>query len=272
MIECKICNKKFKALTNTHLNRHSITPKEYEEKFGCKTVPEGWSVGENNSFYGKKHIEGKSKVKTDRYRDNVSKRLSGKTYEEVWRDPKAIKKRKNTLRSIFLVDNPVHNISEEANTTRREKISKALIGKCVGEKHPNWKGGIAFKGYPSGWSEMLKESIRKRDNHKCIVCNKSSSGKKLHVHHIDYNKENLDPMNLVSMCNSCHTVTNNGNREKWTYLLSVIVGLRYGNQQPIPSNQANKVDGPVQRLTLEEALTNNRDTSAEHPIIYRMMI
>ena len=70
---CKICNKEFKALTNTHLDKHNITPKEYEAKFNCKTVPEDWMIGKKNSFFGKKH-EWWSGVKTQEYRDNASKR------------------------------------------------------------------------------------------------------------------------------------------------------------------------------------------------------
>ena len=36
----------------------------------------------------------------------------------------------------------------------------------------------------------------------------------LYVHHIDYDKKNLDMNNLISLCNSCHTKTNY-NREYW---------------------------------------------------------
>jgi len=38
--------------------------------------------------------------------------------------------------------------------------------------------------------------------------------KKLSVHHIDYNKYNLNPDNLITLCVSCHSKTNH-NREKW---------------------------------------------------------
>ena len=36
---------------------------------------------------------------------------------------------------------------------------------------------------------------------------------KLHVHHIDFNKENLDENNLVSLCRSCHITLHNNIRK-----------------------------------------------------------
>ena len=40
----------------------------------------------------------------------------------------------------------------------------------------------------------------------------------LHLHHIDYNKQNSIKNNLVFLCNSCHSKTNY-NREYYSNLL-----------------------------------------------------
>lgn len=37
----------------------------------------------------------------------------------------------------------------------------------------------------------------------------------LNIHHIDYVKENSDPVNLISLCRSCNAKVNFG-RENWT--------------------------------------------------------
>lgn len=42
------------------------------------------------------------------------------------------------------------------------------------------------------------------------------------LHHIDYDKNNLDPDNFLPLCNSCHMRTN-GHREYWTKVLQNIV-------------------------------------------------
>ena len=94
----------------------------------------------------------------------------------------------------------------------REKNRIAHIGK----NNANWRGGSSFESYPESWKEHLREAIRQRDGCICRVCNSEQEqlGKKLDVHHIDYNKENVDRENLVSLCHSCHSKTNY-NRQFW---------------------------------------------------------
>jgi hypothetical protein len=92
------------------------------------------------------------------------------------------------------------------------------IGKLdvSGEKNPCWLGGISFEPYPLGWNKTFREQIRYRDGYKCQLCGKSEieCNRKLAVHHIDYDKDNLNPKNLISLCISCHMKTNT-NREYW---------------------------------------------------------
>jgi hypothetical protein len=83
---------------------------------------------------------------------------------------------------------------------------------CFGtkEKNPQWKGGKSFEPYTVDWTKTLKRSIRERDNYICQICNQYGQ----FVHHIDYDKKNCSPNNLITLCNSCHTKTNK-NREEW---------------------------------------------------------
>lgn len=79
-----------------------------------------------------------------------------------------------------------------------------------GKEAPNWKNGLSREPYPLDWRETLKESIRQRDNYKCQICRmpECENIQKLSIHHIDYDKDNLNPENLISLCRSCHTKTN----------------------------------------------------------------
>ncbi len=80
-----------------------------------------------------------------------------------------------------------------------------------GENHPNWRGGAKYNlPYIPGWQTTLSRAIRERDNYICQVC--SLEG--FFVHHIDYNRSNNDPKNLITLCNSCHSKTN-FHRNKW---------------------------------------------------------
>jgi len=77
----------------------------------------------------------------------------------------------------------------------------------------NWHNGNSFKPYPLGWTQTFKEQIRYRDKYKCQLCGcpEVENNRRLDVHHIDYEKENINPHNLVSLCMRCHGKTN-GNR------------------------------------------------------------
>lgn len=89
-----------------------------------------------------------------------------------------------------------------------------------GSDSPHWQGGNLL--YPQEWTDDLRESIRERDHYTCQIpeCGLHQDElkglhRKLPVHHIDYNKDNLDPKNLITLCASCHMKTNH-NREYWT--------------------------------------------------------
>lgn len=84
-----------------------------------------------------------------------------------------------------------------------------------GEDNYNWQGGISFKLYPQEWTETLKRSIRERDNYVCKVCSTTYNDREFHVHHINYDKKNCNPNNLITLCTSCHVKTNK-NRDYWT--------------------------------------------------------
>lgn len=99
--------------------------------------------------------------------------------------------------------------------------TKEKIKHC-GKDNGMWQDGKSFEPYTSEFDERLKDEIRKRDNYQCQIDNcgiyqyeLNGFHRKLDVHHIDYDKYNLDVINLISLCKSCHGKTNT-NREYWT--------------------------------------------------------
>jgi len=107
-----------------------------------------------------------------------------------------------------------NEISYQAYKYKNGKCRSCMYKFMVGKNAPNWQGGLSFELYPIEFTKELKEQIRKRDNYTCQLCGKKQGKRKLPVHHIDYNKENLDPNNLISLCMKCHAKTN-FNREFW---------------------------------------------------------
>lgn len=104
--------------------------------------------------------------------------------------------------------------------------SKECFGQYMqGANNPAYRGGKKPKGYPRGFNQVLKEYVRQRDGYRCQVCGVSEeeTGKALSTHHIDYDKKNCDPSNLIALCNPCHTKTNNKDRPYWQSRLSALV-------------------------------------------------
>ena len=89
----------------------------------------------------------------------------------------------------------------------RRKIRWAIGPK---ETHYNWQGGISSEPYSVDWTDTLRRSIRERDNYICQLCNQYGN----FVHHIDYDKKNCNPNNLITLCNS-HNTKVNFDRDYW---------------------------------------------------------
>lgn len=100
--------------------------------------------------------------------------------------------------------------SEIASARNKEHCSKACANKTIaqkrsqtGEDNPNWKGGkkISSQGYVMALIDGKYEY-----EHRVIV--EELLGRKLeeweHVHHIDENKQNNDPSNLIVKSKSEH--------------------------------------------------------------------
>jgi hypothetical protein len=97
-----------------------------------------------------------------------------------------------------------------------------------GEKNHLWKGGISNHPYSINWTKTLKRSIRERDHYICQMpgCNRQQEDIAHDVHHIDYDKNNCDPKNLLTLCHRCHMKTNT-KREYWKKFFKNIIDLIY---------------------------------------------
>jgi len=93
-----------------------------------------------------------------------------------------------------------------------------IFWKSNPDKCPAFIHGKSKEPYAFEFTRELKESIRKRDNYICKLCNEKiiNNTKEyfLAVHHIDYNKQNCNKDNLISLCGGCNSKVNI-NRKKW---------------------------------------------------------
>ena len=92
---------------------------------------------------------------------------------------------------------------------------KSKRGELKGKNSYNYIEGLDRK-YPLTFDSTLKEQIRTRDAYTCQECGfiQLEDGRLLDIHHIDYDKNNNNEDNLITLCRNCHVKTNY-NREHW---------------------------------------------------------
>jgi hypothetical protein len=99
----------------------------------------------------------------------------------------------------------------------------------TGENHHFWKGGISAEPYCQVWMDKeYKKDIKERDRWQCMNPCCLNNSIRLMVHHINYDKKDCSPQNLISICNSCNTIANH-NREWHKSWYQAIMHKRYGH-------------------------------------------
>ena len=216
-VRCEICGKEFQKITNTHLRKHDVTINEYMEQFpdafliteGCRKKISEATLGKPSSLKGRhKTKEHKQKLREA----NLGKHHTGE--------------HKQKLREA--------NLGKKASEKTKQLMSKNHWD-CSGEKHPmfgkkgelcpSWQGGISSEPYCEKFDNDLRERVRNFFNRCCYVCGKNEidNGRKLDVHHVNYNKmvccNDVKPL-FVPLCRSCHAKTS-GDCEYWEEFFTV---------------------------------------------------
>ena len=145
----------------------------------------------------------KGRLVSDVHRKRISAALIGKR-----KTPEHCQRIKESRRLLF---------QTEKGRKLAKQLSETRTGLLTGEKNPNWKGGISFEPYDSGFNSSLKERIRRRDRETCQLCRKPGRT----VHHIDYNKKNSRMLNLITLCRRCNSLVNS-NRDFWSWYLGAL--------------------------------------------------
>lgn len=164
-----------------------------------------------------------------------NKGLTKETDERVrkYADSKRGRSRSRETKEKLRKANLGKRLSEEHKEKIRETMKKTGAGmatrfkkgsipwdkgkKCPqlsGENNASWRGGIARLPYPYEFTKV-REQVLKRDNYTCRECGKNRDEVILAVHHIDYDKNNNNEENLITLCFSCHAKTG-FKRSDWT--------------------------------------------------------
>ena len=148
--------------------------------------------------------------KINKKRGKTVKRLRVWEKTKFWEKAGIIKGRKLSENLKRKIGKGVKNSEKYRSALKNPERSKKMSEAFSGEKCHFWKGGISFEPYSLDWTRTLRRAIRERDNYICQLCSQYGNV----VHHIDYDKKNCDPKNLVTLCRKCNPKVNS-HREYW---------------------------------------------------------
>lgn len=190
-ITCLICKRKFLSLAY-HLTTHNITSREYKIKFGEDSILSEYLRNKISNTIQCKWDDIHSIYHTDEY----------KTKNIFFKDKHGINNpfygKKHTDKTKKIIS--LHHIDISGDKNPMYDIRQ------FGDKNPNWKGGKSTSfSYGIEFNNDLKKRIKERDLHRCFLCD---TPYELCVHHIDYNKGNSSPTNLITLCRRDNNLVN----------------------------------------------------------------
>ena len=159
--------------------------------------------GAKHPMWGKHQTAEANRKNSEAHKD---KRPTAESLRKGSESRKGFQHTEETKQKISRIMTGVRRGIPRSEETRR-KISEGLLG----DKHPQWRGGISFVPYSPEFNGILKKKVKKRDGFFCQLCGEEEQ---LCIHHIDYNKMNSNPQNLITLCRACNSRLNI-NREEW---------------------------------------------------------
>lgn len=121
----------------------------------------------------------------------------------------------------------------------KRKLSRHFKGlkrpEILGEKHPNWRGGVAYQPYCEKFNSRFKKRARAFFKNKCIICGKTKQENinNLSVHHVQENKNTCcdDSVPLfVLLCIPCHRLVHTRKDDAWAAYFENTINNRFGGK------------------------------------------
>ena len=204
----------------TKLMQEARASQEVRDKI-AKGIKEVWSTPQ--------HKEKMAKAMEHVYKDPVYRKNRSDIAKRMWANPehRKLMKEQRTARALKQWEDPIHREKMSLNSKQRWEDIEFRESR-TGPNNHMWKGGVACGSYCPVWSDVeLKKMIKERDNYKCQnpdCWHKCDD--KLDVHHIDYDKKQCHPTNLITLCKSCNARANT-KRSIWKELYENIMKTKF---------------------------------------------
>jgi len=94
-----------------------------------------------------------------------------------------------------------------------KKLKPETILKISGKNNHNYIHGNGYAPYTKKF-RLIRNEILERDNYTCQKCGLTQEehinkwARDIEIHHIDYNRENCEKINLITLCHKCNMVAN----------------------------------------------------------------
>lgn len=216
MVYCKNCGKKLFD------NRTNLCKQCYLKTLQGKNNP-AWKGGKPkcidcgkrlSSYIAKRCVKCRGK--------SITSKLTKQRFKNPKNHPMYIDGRTNKQYYCKECNSPICMQTANYGTGLcRKCIKKYTISKIIknrrsykGNKNPNYRNGLSNKPYPLKFNRVLKLKIFRRDRFTCKKCQVYPCND-LTAHHIDYDKDNCEEKNLITLCRNCNSIVN-FNRNYWT--------------------------------------------------------
>ena len=189
-------------------NRPETNAKLHLALYGKKRSPEACDNIRRGSIIGKSSPEVREKL------SDAAKKL--------WKDP-AHRKRMSDAHKGKAVPKAIAAL-KVINDSRKGMKRPHEICERISAGKLKRLGGISFLPYCPKFNENLKHRVREFFENRCVMCGKHQAecNRKHAVHHISYDKMvccNDMPVYFAALCTSCHSKTNNKDRQRWENML-----------------------------------------------------
>ena len=187
--------------------------------------------GEKNHNYGKSLSEETRRKLSEAHKGekhyNYGKSLSEETRRKI----------SDSLKGKHIPEETRRKLSE---AHKGKTLSEETRRKLRGERSHRWKGGISFEPYCPKFNREFKERVRSFFGYRCAECGAPQNGKKLAVHHVNFNKMSCcdgTPPLFVPLCPSCHGHTQK-DREYWEEHFTRMINEYHGGACYFPKEEA----------------------------------